>query len=124
MKRCPDCKKLKANKEFPKDKSRADGLAAYCRMHCNQRAVERRAAKRKYQPTGVAIFQAVNRAPRSDSETELMNWRAYWERRESGERPTCAFGGCITPLRYRSPYAPYCERHGVPERRMEAREAS
>ena len=120
MKRCPDCNRQRPNNEFRKDRSRDDGLSAYCRRHMCERQRAQRAERKKHQPSGDALFQTVNRTPRSDLETELANRRAYRERREAEAKATCAFGGCITPLRYRSAYAPYCDRHGTADRRKEA----
>lgn len=56
----------------------------------------------------------VNRATEDDSTRAALNRKAYRER----QKEPCAFVGCITPVRYRSVYAPYCDLHRTEDRRQ------
>lgn len=72
----------------------------------------------KYKPRayGEESTLPVNRTTEDDSTRTKLNRKAYRER----EKKPCAFSGCITPVRYRSVYAPYCDLHGTAERRERA----
>lgn len=75
----------------------------------------------KYQPRADGEESTLmTRWLRSDHVVATDNRKAYRKR----ERKVCAFGGCDTPVRYRSVYAPYCDRHGTPDRRAAASEVA
>lgn len=57
MKRCPRCGQMLLEAEFPKDRSRKDGLSVYCRLCCKERnmkyidaGLERRSVRMRTDP--------------------------------------------------------------------------
>ncbi len=74
------------------------------------------AVRRKAQPSGGDLHKAIDADPKSDEWIAAANLRYY---RKQGKR-VCEFAGCGTRIRYRSKYAPYCERHSTEAKRGEA----
>jgi hypothetical protein len=118
---CSHCKIEKLLLEFPHDNNRILGRYDRCtdclfEVRAEQQA--KKTGKPKRQPSGDALMKSLDAKPRTDEYIENLNHKTY---RKRTEKKKCAFPTCITGIRYRSPYAPYCERHGTPDKRQAAK---
>lgn len=88
-----------------------------CHNENNERRVQVDGVRRsKAQPSGDALMRSLDADPKSDEWVAATNRRIY----KQHQKQTCEFPTCPTPVRYRSPYKPYCEMHGTPDKRAVA----
>lgn len=113
--RCSRCKVEKLFMEFPTDTKKKDGVSSWCKA-CVRDAHAERAGKKR-QPEGDDLLLTVNASLDDDWTIKTKNKRAYAKRAKG---KTCAFQGCLTRIRYRSAYAPWCDLHGTKDRREKA----
>lgn len=116
---CRRCHYILPMQDFHRSQGtgRRGGYHSWCKECHSEYSADRYAEKTEAKAAGAK--KRMGPTPRNllaDEEVARLNRKHYRER----EGKACAFVGCQTRVRYRSPYKPYCQLHGTKDKRERA----